>query len=99
MFVETKREGEAQTEHPLWSLRGLIAWLEMKPAETAYNWLSIDHCVVAQYLRDKTGKNNPAGAYSFDRLPKYFEVACELPWTFGAALARARAALAAAPTE
>ena len=48
MFVDEKRQGEAQAE-PKPSLAGFIAWLEKQPADGTYNWGSAKKCAVAQY--------------------------------------------------
>lgn len=73
------------------SIEALIAWLEQQPGEAAYCYLSVGHCLAAQYnksirreykppLYDKTG--------SFDQKLEW--IACTGERTFAGALDRAR---------
>ena len=95
MLFDPKWEQETRADP--FTLRGLIAWLEKKPAETQYCWLRTDRCLVAHYLRDVTGERCPGGKWIFstvlgDGWP-YYEIAALAPHTYGAALKRARAQL------
>jgi hypothetical protein len=76
------------------SLESLIAWVEKQPADTSYNWDSCEDCLVGQYVRAVTGSDSPSGEVIyrelFPDLDTYFAVCAEAPWTFGAALDRAR---------
>jgi len=80
---------------PVESLAGLIAWLEQQPVDGEYQWYSAVDCLVCRYLRAVTGEPWPhqKWAYSaiFDSPHDYNEVAATRPWTYGAALERARA--------
>lgn len=82
-----------KAEPDVFSLDGLIAWLEHQPGERTYNWASCDRCLVAQYLRAVTGKPHPKNEWIFSnalgRHWGYFDIAGERPYTFGAALRRA----------
>ena len=86
MFVETKKEGEVTDR-----LHQFIEWLRTKPPEEGYDVMEPRICAYAQY----------SGHF----VPDINDVAKELgisggaaahilgtkPWTFGAALERARA--------
>ena len=85
----------------IFSLESLIAWLEQQPSNTSYNWYEPRSCLVCMYLQDATGESEPwylpnheSKKYSdvFPTHDLYLKVGGTLPWTFGAALNRARAA-------
>jgi hypothetical protein len=87
------------------SLEGLVAWLETKDPRARYDYdLCNGKCLYGQYMAHHEiswQKSGACGAYlgghdrrNFCNLV-YQTVASELPWTFGAALKRARAVLAA----
>lgn len=89
---------ETKVAHP--SLAGLIAWLETRPPEGEYNFDDCDGaCLVSLYGASFKPDWNHSRDY-MDACEVIFGnamlvgPACETPWTFGAALARARAALA-----
>jgi hypothetical protein len=77
------------------SIAGLIAWLEEQPAETKYEWMSPMGCLVCKYYEaegfqewgDRKWFYRDAFGGSVD---DYHFVGGTAPWTFGAALARAR---------
>ncbi len=87
----------APTKVPeLFSLDGLIQWLEKQQPDTPYTWASCDHCLIANYLRDH------GHSYS-DYTRKYYDewsgedhcfyqgtIAIPDPQTYGGALERAR---------
>lgn len=80
------------------SLESFISWLENQPAEIGYDWEDISGCVVCEYLRDVKDWDEPSEMVLFDRVfapgtSEYDEVCGSAPWTFGAALDRARKAL------
>ena len=86
-FVETKPD--------VFSLEGLIAWLEKQDPTTEYDYDDCDgHCLIAQYLADHGYRwgHNHYGRFltGEDRTA----VAARFPETFGAALERARKLLA-----
>lgn len=79
------------------TLDGFIAWLEMMPPDGAYNFECTDgRCLVALYGCSLSSEWNHSRDYmSFCRRifgGKGYNVgpACMTPWTFGAALERAR---------
>ena len=84
------------------SLKSLIAWLEKQPADRAYEFYDCDACLIAEYLRAVKGWETPANHTSsyvtgfFGSMEEYHGVAARWPWTFGAALERARALESAA---
>jgi hypothetical protein len=86
---------EAKTKPAVMSLAGLIAWLEQQPPETEYNWWNTNGCLVCNYLRAVTGTKRPSGQFLFEKVfetpSDYGKVAGDEPWTYGAALERARA--------
>lgn len=103
--VETKEQ-----ETDVFSLPSLIAWLEKQPGEMRYNWHSCNACLFYAYLvaHQKTGKT-PWSEFG-DRIKPgmdlfasvvssiktYWAIAAVQPFTYGAALLRARAALSRA---
>jgi hypothetical protein len=80
------------------SLLSLIAWLETQPAEQPYEYTAPDRCALAQYLKDLG--NAPLDSFvDFGAEPQsedegfwLWEIVGTPPWTFGAALERARKA-------
>jgi len=77
------------------ALTSLIAWLETMPPNGEYDWENCDgECLIGVY-----GAATGLGAKWHDVHSAYFErdelhIASDTPWTFGAALDRARATLA-----
>ena len=76
------------------SLENLIAWLEKQPAQKEYDYLNCEgYCLIGQYLTAH-GKH---WSRDYDLLGDSclrVDVAGTAPYTFGAALNRAREALA-----
>jgi hypothetical protein len=85
------------------SLEGLVAWLEKMPAKRAYDYRNCEgRCLYGQYMASHGVEWKRSGASCPGLAPKeydrfcalvYREVADEGPWTFGAALTRARKVL------
>lgn len=76
------------------SLEGLVAWLEEQNPDTEYDWWSVSGCLACQYLKAVEGTcQKTCYADIFPSGQIYGEVCAMRPWTFGAALTRARAAL------
>lgn len=84
---------------PKWeigSLCSVIAWLEKQPPQESYQWIFPQHCLMGQYFRamgvpeDDIRDRSLASTSEGSPLNK---VALIDPFTFGAALKRARAAL------
>ena len=79
------------------SLEGLIAWLETQPPETKYDWMSWSlrfpdgGCLLLRYGAAVGDAHDMHNWFYKNQL---MHVASALPWTYGAALDRARAALA-----
>lgn len=96
MLYDPKWEKQTETKVNPLSLNGLLAWLEKQPADAEYNWSSIHGCLVCNYLRAVTGETHPAMRWDFGNVigEHYATIASPRPWTNGAALDRARAALA-----
>jgi hypothetical protein len=78
----------------------LAAWLETKPADAAYNFLNYGSCLIAEWME---GVEKDCWALDVKLMYHGWDKACvargknnnTAEWTYGAALARARAALAA----
>ena len=82
------------------TLSGLIAWLERQPQQGCYrfnDWCG--GCLLDRYLTAVTGKPSRPDAdthwVTCGGESNYFTIAHSRPWTFGAALERARAVLLA----
>jgi hypothetical protein len=90
-----KRWEKPEIKPDVFSLQGLIYWLEMQPANIAYDWDDIHGCLACKYLQAVKGWEVPAGETNlgsvFEDLDQYHDVCAVRPWTFGAALERARA--------
>jgi len=74
------------------SVEGLIDWLETQPAAGRYDWPRTRKCLLGRWFLSM-GMDGPTAdrlcqAYSLT-LP-YLHIAHSEPWTFGAALERAR---------
>lgn len=84
------------TKPEIYSLEGFIAWLETQRGDIGYDWMDINHCVTCQYLRsrgisDVHGSDSTIGMHQvFPNLHIYHEVCATEPWTFEAALHRAK---------
>jgi hypothetical protein len=80
---------EAPTKINLFTLPSLIAWLEKQPPRARYDfWDCEGKCLLDRYvagigLRRTYSNYTKASAFGS-------EIACTKPWTFGAALKRAR---------
>lgn len=82
-------------------LQSLIDWLEKQPAEAEYDYASIGNCLNCQYLRAVGFQVQYVGGVTWNDLEgKWHDLPSALvnipkpkPWTFGAALSRARALL------
>jgi hypothetical protein len=78
------------------SLHALIRWLEAQPTEQPYEYTAPDRCALAQYLKG-LGYSAPDSSIDFGPEPQsadegfwLHEIVRTQPWTFGAALERAR---------
>lgn len=93
MLWNPKFDKQAETKAGPLTRETLIAWLERQPENQEYDYIEADSCMAAQYLKAH-------GVRSFivdgqddlnEMLPGLGDVAVQRPWTFGAALQRARA--------
>ena len=104
MLYDPKREKKTETKSKpkpkRLSVAGMIVWLEQQPPSKEYSYLSNDNCLVCQYLRSLGVKRPRAGgeywrvdgSWEKNPLPAAIQdIASEFPYTFGAALERARA--------
>lgn len=85
--------GEERRLDPF-TLESLIAWLEKQPARKRYNFVACNGtCLLDRYIADIDGGR--LGTVS-DHIKTcgggeaYYSIAATSPWTFGAALTRAR---------
>jgi hypothetical protein len=83
-------------------LAGFIAYAEREPTDREYDWFSAAHCVVGEYLiarfgklREKENGNRIPFADACDGAENYRMIGQTKPWTYGAALQRAKALLVA----
>lgn len=105
MLYDPKWEQTTQTDP--FSLESLIAWLEKQPEDKSYCYTSSGRCLLAQYFTAQGFADVLVGAYDVDYSvnrewdtnvefgPAFHDIAQGYPRDFGAALARARKALAA----
>lgn len=88
LFVESVPvEGEKKTFTP--DLKGLIAWLETQDGATTYEYWDGHDCLLCRFGKLLTGHIGIAenGIFHLDA------VSFATPWTYSAALSRARAEL------
>lgn len=105
MLYDHKRWDKPVETDPL-KLESLIAWLEKMPAKKAYDFYNCKgECLYGLYMASHgfswvesggAGERPSTQARSDFCDKVYLEVAAEEPYTFGAALSRARKALAEA---
>lgn len=75
------------------TLAGMVAWLETKDPSETYNWADCQgQCLVDQYAATVGWSISNMSVSQYDALDN--GIAYARPWTFGAALARAKAKLA-----
>jgi hypothetical protein len=96
---------EKTTKADPFTLESLIAWLEKQPADRIYCYEYPGHCLIAKYLVAMGFEGVMIGPLTYRHLPDkenrkplpnhWNDIAADMPNTFGAALKRARAALAA----
>jgi hypothetical protein len=78
------------------SLESLIAWLEKQPAAAVYDWSQPRSCLLGQWcqfngLIDAAVGDKSLEIGTYDRGRNiFFKIAMSEPYTFGAALERAR---------
>lgn len=96
MLYDPKWE-KTETKADVYSVASLVAWLEKQPPDKSYDWYSVTGCLVCNYLTDATGNKTPwhndeDKSYKtvFPNGPAYHFVGGREPWTYGAALERAR---------
>lgn len=102
MLWNPKFDKPAETKTNPFTLESLIAWLETMPADTEYPYMNVQECIACQYLQahgyQRPWEGPDAGLALYARAmggeDNYFKIAQSGRWTFGAALERARAALA-----
>lgn len=90
---------EAKAKPDVFSLEGLIDWLETKPADEVYCYFDSGKCLAALFHAYAARPDyhpvilcfGPEHGKEFEYLLE--DISCEVPYTFGAALIRARAAL------
>lgn len=90
MLYDPKWEAPVKVEP--YSIEGLIAWLEKQPADTEYDWPDTHGCLACKYLEGIGRRELREGTLGsvFKNNWTYHQVCAVEPWTFGAALKRAR---------
>jgi hypothetical protein len=78
----------------------LIAWLEMQPADTRYDYCDPYKCLVAQYLQAHGLGRRDSGLTTSNLFSLgWYDIVSAHPRTFGAALDRARKLLPEKKTD
>jgi len=91
--VEKRLKRELKKAQDPFTMQGLIAWLKTKPAKGRYNYFDTKRCLAAQYCRSIKVRY-PFHWYTIDSFQDKMEnIGADHPWTFGAALQRAKAEL------
>jgi hypothetical protein len=100
MLYDPKWDGKTEQKADPFSLASLIAWLEHQASHTSYSYAEPQDCLLCRYFI-AMGFNdvgvNPAVVHWNDfederPLPQGWDrLALSAPWTYGAALKRARA--------
>ncbi len=89
-----------ETKPDAFSIEGLIAWLETQNPSAEYNYADTGNCLYCQYLRSRGVDVAHLGGFTYvDSKGKIHSlgifadlvIEAETPWTFGAALVRAKA--------
>ena len=96
-----------ETKPDVFSLRGLIAWLETQDPATRYNYVDDADCLLCRYFRSagydvftlsRSGFATWPNIHSNVKYPDEMAAVCNTglcgAWTYGAALERARKLLA-----
>lgn len=102
MLYDKRWDAKVETNVDVLKLETLIAWLEKQPATEKYDYNNCNgRCLYGQYLthhgvswKEELKHTKLGDPRSDFRDYVYEHVACEKPWTFGAALDRARKLLA-----
>jgi hypothetical protein len=100
MPFDGKEQQFTETKPDVFSLDGLIAWLEKQPGEREYDYCSSPDCLLTRYFASHGVDHTPPtpgklttsciyGGRSIYNSPMH-TAARHAPWTFGAALQRAR---------
>lgn len=85
-------KGGQQTKADLLKIETIISWLEQQPAHQTYDYHAMcGRCLFGQYFTVH-GVDWVDGYFDLINIDTYLpsKIAGELPWTFGAALERAR---------
>ena len=93
-----KRWDRTETKPDVFSLESLIAWLETMPPSAEYDFHNCDGlCLVGQYMAYNDIQFRDGFSQQSKHFPcTVFRIGAGDPWTFGAALNRARKALESA---
>lgn len=88
-------ESWTKPRNEIYSIPGLIAWLEKQPANYVYDYTDYNSCATAQYLRT-CGERHVGLLTSELEQFNWHQIVAPRPWSYGAALERARKVLGAA---
>ena len=104
MLYDKRWDKKIETRDPF-TLESLIAWLEKQPTAKRYDYVDSEGCMLVQYFTamgfedvslDCGGFGHSRDGGDDQEYPAIMaRLASAYPWTFGAALGRARAALSA----
>ncbi len=82
---------EQQTKARPLSFASFIKWLEAQHPETAYTILPVAGCLLTQFARAMGARNPTKESCALSKQSKFAAAVFTGPYTFGAALKRARA--------
>lgn len=80
------------------SLENLIAWLEGQAPDAGYDWSDAGQCVLGQFAAAMGAEDAELESLTLGSVKPFDDVALNSPYTFGAALERARASLSSTHT-
>lgn len=97
MLYDPKWQKQVETKLDPLSLDAFIAWLEKQPGETEYDWYNYHYCIVGRFVTS-VRKTLPfeervcrlGGPNYWSVGPWRNDVGLPRPWTYAAALDRAR---------
>ncbi len=82
---------EQKTKARPFSFASFIKWLEAQHPEARYYTHPVAGCLLGQFAKAMGASDPEAKSYTLGRTSKFKDVAFNPPYTFGAALKRARA--------
>ena len=74
----------------IFSIPAFIAWAETQDPEARYDWRDCEDCLCMRYLKERGVQDVPTGYGAFGDTWLRNDIFAVEPWTYGAALARAK---------